>query len=340
MHMALIRLWLDARSEVPSFHMRALVRVVGAYSAYRIISRPAFQYGLLESEHRNWPRPSTNFYPEEFYGVFGFPYFLGLYWPSPEFIASLQLVGLMGALFLVFGLWPRYSALALFLTMSYTTWMMQISNAELDGGTLVLALSLWFVFFNSSALGFGRPTLRSASVVAAGGSGASLERGKLDSARNSLLGAQIIVGTFYALSGINKLVDVGFDWPLRLRLPNQMLSQEYLVVHESARLGVSPLLHFFGSSEALSVIAGFTVLFAELLTLPALLLLRRARFLCVLVLAMLHIVVFLTVGINFLGNLFVLFAALDLSRGARRFIGYGTKLRRLLPVGSGPPSMS
>jgi hypothetical protein len=306
--------YASARSENSHLHINVLVRVVLIYVAYRIISRPAIQYGLLGASDASWPRPVTSFYPVEFSQAVGFPFIQQFFWPTPEIIAVVQLAGVAAAIFGAIGLHPRVMILVVFLSLSYTTWMMQTTNAEIDGGTLVLALTLWFTFFSSRSLGF-----LGNFPWSSGSQNHKVHRTKASA--EGLLGSQLIIGSFYFLSGINKLVDVGFDFPIRLKLTNLASAREYEVVHESARLGNPLILQLVAESEILSVAAGFVVVLSELLFLPSLLLFRSARAFSVTGLAALHVIVYLTAGINFLGNLVIILGALDLSRGIR--IGKG-----------------
>lgn len=324
------KLWLDARSRDPAMHMRVLVRTVFLYSIYRIISRPAIQYGLLTSEDATWPRSFTSFYPVELSQLFGFPVLFDFWWPTPELIAYVQIGGVGAAILGTAGVMPRLMATVLFLSLSFTTWMMQITNAEVDGGTLVLALLMWFATSPAGSLGFGKREC-------------SLPKPNRDLTWRSqagvgLVGSQIIVGSFYLLSGINKLVDVGIDFPFRLSLDNLARGREYETVSMAARLGYPPLLAIIEDSQLFSIFAGFVVLFVELFFIFSLLLFRKPRVFFVAGLTGLHTMVFFTAGINFLGNTLILLAVLDVSRGpltlsgARRVIAKSaTKLSKRAP---------
>lgn len=302
----LAKLWRNARSRDPALHMRFLVRVVFLYAIYRIISRPAIQYGLLSSDDAIWPRPYTSFYPTELSKFLGFPALFDYWWPTPEVIAYVQIIGVMSALIGLAGLAPRLMSASLFLSLSFTTWMMQVTNSEIDGGTLVLALTLWFATCNRESLGFrprGKPFSSSRHCFAGRGPAAA-----------SLLGSQVIVGSFYLLSGINKLVDSGIDWPFTLRLDILGQVRQYETVNLTERLGEPLLLTVISSSSYLSIFSGFVVLFAELLFIFSLLLFRRSRWLFVAAISSLHVIVHFSAGINFLGNTLVLLAILDVSR--------------------------
>lgn len=123
----------------------------------------------------------------------------------------------------------------------------------------------------------------------------------------------MIVGAFYFYSGINKLVDVGIDFPFRLSLYNLAEGRRFEILFEGARFGVDWLLLLM-ESNALSVLGGAITLFSELVLLPALLFFRLLRLPAVLGLISLHTLVLFSAGINFMGSSILLLATLDFTR--------------------------
>ncbi|PON12417.1 hypothetical protein C2W62_39690 [Candidatus Entotheonella serta] len=117
------------------------------------------------------------------------------------------------------------------------------------------------------------------------------------------------VGTFYTTSGLNKLVDVGIHWPfaLRLDLSAQRRLEDILVVTAHYGHRTTLQLHL---SYALSVIGGWITLLGEL-GFITIICLPRYRLCFVLSMTCLHVLVYLTQGINFLGSSSILFLCLD-----------------------------
>lgn len=287
-----------ARSLDPAVHYSLFFRFTIAYVFYRVISRPAFAYGALDPSFATYPRPATKVYPPLVHEVVSFAWVHKFFWPTPEFLNGLQLIILLACVLAFLGYAARACSLVVFTGLLYQTSLMQMTNSELDGGTLVLALCLWFAVQKKGLI--SRVFSRAAKTPT-------------KHAGEAILGSQMIVGAFYFYSGLNKLVDVGPGFPWQLSLPNLAEVRRYEILWSGARLGEDRLLQLM-ENEILSVIGGAVVLGSELLLLPALLFFRRLRLPAVLGLVSLHFLVLFAAGINFMGNSILLFAALDISR--------------------------
>lgn len=287
-----------ARSTDPAVHYSFFFRLTMAYVMLRVLSRPIFAYGALDSSFASYPRPQTKFYPPPVHEVLSAAWLHRVYWPSPEFLSYLQLLIVLACVLGLLGYAPRAASLVIFLGLLYQTTLMQMTNSEVDGGTLVLALSLWFAVQKKGAIS---------------GTFSRAARTQRKHAVEAILGSQMIVGAFYFYSGVNKLVDVGPGFPWKLSLPNLAQVRRYEILWDGARLGDDRLLQLM-ENETLSVIGGAVVVLSELLLLPALLFFRRLRLPAVLGLVSLHFLVLFAAGINFMGNSLLLFASLDVSR--------------------------
>lgn len=290
-----------ARSTDPAAHYSLFFRLTIAYVLWRVLSRPIFAYGALDSSFASYPRPYTRFYPTPFYEVLSGAWIHRLYWPAPEFLSYLQLLIVLACVLGFLGYAPRAVSLVIFLGLLYQTTLMQMTNSEVDGGTLVLALSLWFAVQKKGAIS---------------GTFSRVARTQKKHAGEAILGSQMIVGAFYFFAGVNKLLDVGPGFPWQLSLPNLAEVRSYEILWNGARLGDERLLQLM-ENETLSVVGGAVVVLSELLLLPALLFFRRLRLPAVLGLVSLHFLVLFAAGINFMGNSLLLFASLDVSRFRR-----------------------
>jgi hypothetical protein len=178
---------------------------------------------------------------------------------------------------------------------------MQTTNSEVDGGTLVLALTLWFSVQKKSTI---TPIWRPSSE-------------KEGNSSSALIGSQMIIGSFYFYSGLNKIVDVGFDFPLRLSLQNLAEERRLQILFDGARYGIDWILIIM-ELEAFSVLGGLVTMMVELTLLPALLFWRSWRAPAVVGLILLHTLILFSTGINFMGNSVLLLASMDLSRLFRK----------------------
>lgn len=300
-----------ARSKNPTLHFAIFFRVAIIYAAYRVISRPIFSYGALDASYMTYPRPYTHFHPTLIYEIFSGAWIHRLWWPSVEFLSWLQLAILVFCLVAFLGVFPRLASFGVFIGLNYQTSLMQSTNSEVDGGTLLLFLLLWFSVQQKSAIS---PLWRN---------GASSDV----STTVALTGSQAIVGAFYFYSGLNKLVDVGLLFPWKLSLPNLAEERQIEILFDGSIYGVEWVLVIM-SVEAFSVFGGLATLIAELALLPALLFWRKLRAPVIITIILLHTLVLLAAGINFTGNSILLLASMDMTRftGLRRVKTSGVHL--------------
>lgn len=275
-----------------------LLQFVGfGYLLYRLLSRDYGVYGLLPSELFDyerefvlelWPIPGLHVTSLQFiYHV--------VPRPTPDVIVGLQLAAAAACVLGLLGLAPRLAAGVAFAITLHLTGMVQSSNAEIDGGTLalcavlVLALSPQDSFFR-------------------------VGRSNPPSARHSryrwpVFLFVLMASSYYTVSGLNKIVDVGPHWPFVLhleRLAHRHLANSLFLSSRHVDAEVVAL----HQSYALSCVAGVVTLVGEALFVTVLFLPRHRLFHVGSMIA-LHVVVALVAGINFLGNGALLLLCLD-----------------------------
>jgi hypothetical protein len=118
-----------------------------------------------------------------------------------------------------------------------------------------------------------------------------------------------VVGSFYTLSGLNKIVDVGPHWPFVLHLEKLAAVGIENALFVSNRY-VNPVVSSFHLSYNWSVVAGWISLVGEL-GFISILFLPRFRWFFVGSMVALHVLVFLMAGINFVSSSLILLLCVD-----------------------------
>ena len=302
--------------ESPPLHFYIIQFVSFAYLLYRFASRDYTVYGFFPHDTFEiygwtevlWPVPFR-------YILSGHFIYLFIPRPSPDTLFVLQIIVVSSCLLGIFGVKPRVFAITAFVFAVHITGFMQGADAPLDGGTialcsmLVLALSPTRSFYS---LTNGAPlTVRGANY------------------QWPVFLLFLIVGGFYTAAGLNKIVDVGPQWPFTLHLERLVifnLENSLFVSSRYANIDVM-LMH---SSYALSVFGGVVTMIGEI-GFISILFLPRYRLFFVTSMISLHVLVFLMAGINFVGSSAILLLCLDYNSIARKLdVHYdpGVKLHR------------
>ncbi len=282
--------------ESPALHFYVLQFLGFGYLLYRLASRDYTVYGFLTEEMFNYPRrPPWMEIPLLHFTTFQWIYAF-IPRPTPEVIFWLQVIGIIACVAGMIGLRPRWCAVVAFLIGSHLAGMMQASNSEVDGGELVHCLLL--VLALSPATNFYGPA-----------TGFNLSKRSPDHHWPVFLWF-LIIGSWYTMSGLNKLIDVGPHWPFVLRLENLAawdIEKSIFLASKYANAKVAAL----HSSPAFSVFGGFMTLAGELFFLPVILWWPRLRPAFVFVMIAFHLLVFWLTGINFVGSAILLVTCLD-----------------------------
>ena len=292
--------------ESPALHFYLMQFVAFAYVFYRFASRSYEVYGRFPHEMFDFPRryvvelwPTPGLYFTTFQFIYEF-----VPRPTPEVIFCLQLVILGFCVLGMAGLLPRLSALVCFVLGIHITGMMQSSNGDVDGGSLVMLVMLIMVL--SPKENFYGP-----------GRGFSPERRSVDTHWPVFL-VLLAVGGFYTLSGLNKIFDVGPHWPFVLHLERRaVVAIENAVVLTSHFTLPNSLMVFMAKSPIFGIVSGTIAFIAEVGAI-SLLVLPRYRFFVISGLAVLHVMVFTNSGINFVGSTAVLLLCFDWNVLVRR----------------------
>jgi predicted DCC family thiol-disulfide oxidoreductase YuxK len=289
--------------ESPALHLYLLQAVAFAYLAYRFASRDYTVYGLLPDDAFDFPRTYLN----ELLPVPGLWLTTGQFvyavlpHPGPAVLYGIQVAVIACSLLGLCGVLPRWNAWIAFLLATHVTGLVQSSNADVDGGSLVLCAVLILALAPAGALyswhqGF-HPLRRSVGN------------------HWPLFLLLLVTGAFYSASGLNKLIEIGLDWPWTVHLENlastgieQSLQACGRVRTPALAAHVTPGLSFLGGWVTLAGEAGFL----SVLWLP------RFRPFFVVTMVALHALVYLLQGINFLGSSCILLLCLDWNVLARR----------------------
>lgn len=279
------------------FHAYLLQFLTFFYMAYRLASRNYTVYGLIPSELFTYPRMATNLQgkpPLIHFISFQFVYDF-IPHPSPEIIAGLQFLGIFLCVLGIVGIFPRIAALITLFIAIHLTGFMQATNSEIEGGTVIMmALLILVLSPNMNFYRFGKPLNF---------------HEKHPNYRWTIFLLMLTIGCFYTMSGFNKLVDVGPHWPFMLHLENlavQCLERGLFLSQRS----VFPEICVHFQSYPLSVISGWGTLIGEV-GFISVLFLPRYRVFLVSTMVMLHILVYLFAGINFIGSSLILILCLD-----------------------------
>ena len=298
--------FFDYRQKDYPFHFWIIQFVVFLYVIIRLLSRDYSIYGEIPAEYFNYPRYLTNLYPSWLIEIFNTHW---IYWflkyPGSETLKLLQNLGVFMGLLGFFGILPKYCSIALFVLLSHLTGFIQATNAEIEGGT-VLMVSLLVLSLSPNSC-FYRISRKN-----------STERSNKNRWPVFLL--FMLVGAFYTISGLNKILDVGPWWPFTLHLDNlsaHSLENSVFLSSRYVNFGFTALLDNYW----FSVISGLLSLVGEL-GFITILFLPRYRFFFILNMIVLHILVYLSAGINFIGSSFILILCFDWNALFRRATVY------------------
>ncbi len=292
--------------ESPALHFYLLQAVGFLYLAWRFASRNYTVYGILPDAAFDFPRA----YPGELWPVpplwittFQFVYdFLPR--PSADGMRVMQYAVIGASLAGLLGILPRVSAGVAFVLAAHLTGMAQSSNADVDGGTVILCLMLILALSPSASF-------------------YSLQNGFHPLRRSvdhhwPVFLLFLVVGCFYTFSGLNKLIEIGLDWPFTLHLENlaEVGIEQSLFRSDRFRIPAVSTAHL---SYAVSVVGGVLALVGEAGFLGILFLPRYRLFFATSMVAM-HFLVYAMQGINFLGSSAVILLCLDWNAPARRAV--------------------
>lgn len=288
----------------PPLHFYLVQLGAFSYFLYRFASRDYTVYGFLPHEMFDYPRGFVlELWPLPFLHFTSFQFIYAvLPRPNPEAIFILQLVVIGACCLGIIGLFPRLCAAVAFGIGLHLTGMMASSNSIIDGGTLALCMLLILALSPSGNFyGFKN--------------GVSLSK-RSPNYHWPVFLVLLLIGSFYTYAGLNKIIDVGPHWPLVLHLENLAP----VGIERSLFLGsryANPFVSQLTSSYALSVGAGLVTMIGEV-ALVSVLFLPRFRLLLIGSMIVMHLLVFLVAGINFVGSSFILLFCLDWNVVARK----------------------
>jgi hypothetical protein len=279
------------------YHFWMLQLVVFIYTFIRLFSRDYSVYGIIPNEFFNYHRAHSSLYPSFVQELLNTHF---VYWflefPEPKTILFAQKLGIVVSTLGLLGFYSRLCSIFLFLLLAHLTGFIQATNAEVDGGTILLISLL--VMSLTPAHCFYRFSLTQNTE-------------KSVDNRVSIFLIFLSVGSFYSMAGLNKLIDVGPQWPFVLSLNNlSAISMEESVFASSryANFEFSKFITNLGSF--FSVLGGFFTIIGELFFIT-ILFFPRLRLFLILNMIFLHFSVYYMTGINFTGSSFILLICLD-----------------------------
>tara|TARA_B100000242_G_scaffold76845_1_gene50238 strand:+ start:1438 stop:2682 length:1245 start_codon:yes stop_codon:yes gene_type:complete len=287
----------DYRQKDYPYHFWLMQFIAFSYCILRLASRDYSIYGELPIEYFNYNRPYVSVYPSFILEILNTHF---LYWfvdyPSSTTLYHTQRISMLIAILGLLGIFPRICALCLFLLLTHFTGFIQATNAELEGGTLLLVVLL--ILALSSSASFYCLFKRN-------------NRNRCNENRWPVFLLFLFVGLFYTTSGLNKLIDVGPWWPFVLHLEKlAQVSIENSLFLTSRRVDALFCLGVLNAGYFWSVIAGLMTLVGEL-AFVSILFYPKYRLFLITNMFFLHYFVYLTAGINFLGSTFILLLCLD-----------------------------
>ena len=291
----------DFKSPTEVVHGYVIQLLTFGYVIYKYSSRSYESYGFLAPDAFNyhrwwladlWPVPASHFSTFQFiYNIF--PH------PSVDIIALIQYAIIISGILGIFGIGPKICSGVIFLLASHLDGIMISADAETSGGSIMLATTLLFLFIPYKAFYHFRPK-KQLSI--------SLSKALVDTT-TLVLSFQLIVGIFYFFAGINKIVDVGPHWPFTVRidlLAESVKENQFLVTERYSW----PLFVELNTSYILSTLSAFVALACELLALTFITVFRY-KYIIVTLIIWMHIAIYLLMGINFIGNCFLVLGVLD-----------------------------
>ena len=292
--------WFGILRTAPCFHFYIIQAVSFIYILYRLTSRNYAIYGYL---------PESAFVFPEIYNMQTW-YFLSKpisHWlnlnflydylghPGYEFLLTIQVVGIAIAICGLIGFLPKQAALLCFIIKIHLTGLLQSTNANIDGGSLCMAVLL--ILSVSPSKCFYSLTRKSTKP-----------KRHVDYHWPIFL-LLLVVGCFYSYAGINKIVHVGLFWPFSLHLENLIFTGLEDSIFYSSRFVAPEITSLLGSPH-LSTLAGIVTLLGEI-SFVGILFYSKLRLPCILLMISMHVLVYYSAGINFIGSSIILFLCLD-----------------------------
>ena len=143
----------DYRQKDYPYHFWLMQFIVFSYCIVRMASRDYSIYGEVPTEYFNYIRPYVSVYPSFVLELLNTHF---IYWfidyPSSATLFYAQRISILIGILGLLGIFPRTCALCLFLLLTHFTGFIQATNAELEGGTLLLVVLL--ILANSSNQSF------------------------------------------------------------------------------------------------------------------------------------------------------------------------------------------
>jgi len=280
------------------YHFYAMQFTIFAYTIYRMASRDFTGYGVLDDTFFDYPRMAADQWPIPFsyFATFQFIYLL-VPRPGPYQIEILQYIVLVASTAGIFGLFPRTAATVVFFVMAHLTGIAQSSNADIEGGSLLI-MGLLILALSRTGTHY--------QIF-------SDKRSELNPHNHWPVFLYILcISVYYGTSGLNKIIDVGPHWPFVVHL--EWMCHSYLghAFFNSHRYVVPAVSAIFVNHEWLSPVGGVITLVAEVGFFLVLFVTNYRWFFVFSMIAM-HVLVMLTTGINFIGNSFLLLLCFDVN---------------------------
>ena len=269
------KLYFPINQSLKNFE-KVFIIVTYLYVIWRMLSRNYAVYSFTGDTYLNTERLYLNFsqLPIKPYEIISLQFvhrFIPL--PSYESIINFQLLICLLCLFGLFKYRSKFISVTVFLSCSYFSGFVLMTNAELEATEILLFALLTIVFINF---------------------------GKEINIPNYLVGFNWFVGFYYFSSGLNKLIDVGinFIWTLNLderryiaALESVDLSSRY--AHQIfSEILIHPYLSDFFGMMTLVIELSFLLLFFN----------NKYSIFSLFGAIFLHTSVLLMAGINFTGN--------------------------------------
>lgn len=285
-------------------HLYLLQFTTFTYMLYRLISRDYRVYGLIPEKMFDYQRE----FIIELYPI-PLTYFTSFQWiyaifprPSYEFIGYIQYSIILMCICGIIGIYPRIMAIVTLFAGLHLSGMMHATNSETDGETLILCSLLILSLVPNAYL----YTLWHRDNI----------HTRNEHYHWPIFLFFVVVGSFYTISGINKIIEVGPHWPFVLRLDNLAIYGIEQSLFASSRY-VNPWFSNLLSSPILSVLSGIIAFIGEI-GFISILFLPRYRLFFVSSMIALHISILLMTGINFVGSSLLLMMCFDWNALFRR----------------------
>jgi predicted DCC family thiol-disulfide oxidoreductase YuxK len=302
----MIKPYKPDESDYP-FHFWLMQFLCFAYVLYRLASRDYSVYGFLPEEYFIYPRYPTNIYPSQlgieiinFHWIYNF-----IKMPSPLTIEFLQKILIIFSFLGLGGLFPKKSALIIFIGYLHIIGFVQATDNEVDGGTLCL-ISLLILAISPNTSFYHL-----------------LKKNKISTSTNHRWPIYLLflfVGSFYTSAGLNKVMNAGPHWPFMLHLDNFATLMKESSVFVASSMSYSPFFIFM-DYYWFSVFSGIVTLIGEI-GFISILFFPRGRLFFISTMIFMHVAVFYTHTINFLGSSVILLLCFDWNALFRKSIVY------------------